>query len=91
MSCLPARILLLAAGLAVALASAPADAKKATHRPHKQAVATQRAQPATPRCRGANLFPCGPVYFSNEYVGDDPDPFIRSQLLRAYGHSASLF
>jgi hypothetical protein len=90
MSSLPTRTLALAAGIAFALAAAaPADAKQARH-PHKTA-ATHRAKAATPNCRGANLFPCGPVYFSDHYLGDDPDPFIRSQLLRTYGHSASLF
>ena len=37
------------------------------------------------------MFPCGPVYFDNHYIGDDPDPFIRLQLLRGYGHAASLY
>jgi hypothetical protein len=33
-------------------------------------------------CRGADLFPCGPLYFSGVYLGDDPDPFIRAQIYR---------
>jgi hypothetical protein len=92
MSCLPTRILVLALGVAfVSAAPAPADAKKARH-PHKQAVAAHRtkahrAKPATPGCRGASQFPCE-VYFGDRYLGTDPDPFIRSQILRTYGHSA---
>ena len=90
MSALPIRILVLAAGIALALGASPADAKKARH-PHKAAVAVHRAKAAAPHCRGGNQFPCGPVYWGNHYLGDDPDPFIRMQLLRMYGHTASLF
>ena len=32
--------------------------------------------------RGTNLVPAGPLYFSGTYLGDDPDPNIRFQLLR---------
>ncbi len=38
-----------------------------------------------PRYRGTNLFPAGPVYNANDYLGDDPDPFIRLQLQRDLG------
>ncbi|MGC1971430.1 MAG: hypothetical protein WA712_08925 [Pseudolabrys sp.] len=30
----------------------------------------------------ANLVPPGPLYFSGVYLGDDPDPNIRFQILR---------
>lgn len=72
-------------------AATPATAAKKAKLSHRQAVTARHAKSATPRCRGGNLFPCGPVYWGNHYLGDDPDPFIRSQLLRTYGHSASLF
>ena len=36
-------------------------------------------------CRGANLFRCGPIYNSNDYLGDDPDPFIRLMIQRDLG------
>jgi hypothetical protein len=36
-------------------------------------------------CRGANLFHCGPIYNSNDYLGDDPDPFIRLMIQRDLG------
>jgi hypothetical protein len=38
-----------------------------------------------PTCRRADLFPCGPLQFSGVYLGDDPDPFIRSQIWRDLG------
>jgi hypothetical protein len=86
MSSLPARILVFAiAAAAVALAAtAPADARK-RRQPHTNAVAADRVKVVTPRCRGGNLYPCGPVYFGDEYLGDDPDPNIRFQLYRDLG------
>jgi hypothetical protein len=36
-------------------------------------------------CRGANLFHCGPIYNANDYLGDDPDPFIRLMIQRDLG------
>jgi hypothetical protein len=35
-----------------------------------------------PLHRGTNLVPAGPLYFGDVYLGDDPDPNIRFQLLR---------
>jgi hypothetical protein len=40
---------------------------------------------AAQHCRGANLFHCGPIYNSNDYLGDDPDPFIRLMIQRDLG------
>ena len=90
MSGLPARLLAIGFGLALIAAAAPADAKKAAHHHHKKAAVHHRLKSGS-TCRGANLFPCGPVYFDDHYIGDDPDPFIRLQLLRGYGHAASLY
>ncbi len=57
-----------------------AEAAKATRK---------RAAPAgTPHlesCRGGNLFACGPVHNGNDYLGTDPDPFIRLQIQRDLG------
>jgi hypothetical protein len=36
-------------------------------------------------CRGANVFYCGPIYNSNDYLGTDPDPFIRAMIQRDLG------
>jgi hypothetical protein len=37
------------------------------------------------RCRCANLFHCGPIYNGLDYLGDDPDPFIRLMIQRDLG------
>jgi hypothetical protein len=69
-------------GLAVAFAVAPADAEARKHRKpaaHHTEVAAKRGE------RGTNLFPAGPVYHAGDYLGDDPDPNIRFQLLRDLG------
>jgi len=78
---LPARIAASALGLAFIVAS-PADAAKP--RKHRQPAAAAPPTVVTvyPREWGANLFPPGPIYYSNEYLGEDPDPFIRSQIWR---------
>ena len=71
-------------GLAFVLATAPADAAQA--RKHKKPrMAHAAAVVAKTGYRGTNLFPAGPVYHANDYLGDDPDPFIRLQLQRDIG------
>jgi len=40
---------------------------------------------STAPCRGANLFQCGPLYNGNDYLGTDPDPFIRLMIQRDLG------
>ena len=40
---------------------------------------------ASSHCRGANLFHCGPLYNGNDYLGNDPDPFIRLMIQRDLG------
>jgi hypothetical protein len=63
-------------GIAVAAVSIPADAaKRIKHR-------VVRSAQAEPLYRGTNKFPAGPIYNARTYLGDDPDPFIRSQLAR---------
>jgi hypothetical protein len=55
------------------------------------ATKTKRTKPAGPAasaastCRGANLFHCGPLYNSTDYLGNDPDPFIRLMIQRDLG------
>ena len=64
------------------VAAASADAAKARkHRKHAVAPIAS----ANPGYRGLNLFPAGPIYHARDYLGDDPDPFIRSQILRDLG------
>jgi len=55
------------------------------------AAAAKKQKPAAPQaadsslCRGANLFHCGPIYNSTDYLGTDPDPFIRLMIQRDLG------
>ena len=58
-----------------AVVSAPAHATK-----HRRTAAV--AQPAF-RLQGG--VPVGPLYNGQDYLGDDPDPNIRSQILRDMG------
>ncbi len=75
--------LLLAA--AIALAAVPAAAKAAKHVKHKKHVVHVVRQTA-PTYWGTDKFPGGPLYYNGgTYLGDDPDPFIRSQLWRDIG------
>jgi hypothetical protein len=55
------------------------------HRDHRKHVAHAAAMPAKSGDHGANLFPVGPVYHANDYLGDDPDPFIRLMIQRDLG------
>jgi len=75
-------LLVFALSVAVTLASS-ADAKK-----------LEKSKPIAPqtiiggssaRCRGAALFHCGPIYNGRDYLGDDPDPFIRLMIQRDLG------
>jgi len=72
-------VLVAAATLVFASAADAAKVHKPIRAVHPAAAA---AMAAYPRCRGADLFPCGPLQFGGVYLGDDPDPFIRSQLWR---------
>jgi hypothetical protein len=76
MSSLPLKLLGLVLVSAFVLAL-PADA--ANSRKNKKAVT---AETAGPQYRGTNLVRPGPLYFSGVYLGDDPDPNIRFQIMR---------
>jgi hypothetical protein len=84
---MPARsikLMLLITAFAV-IATAPADAANRKHLKHKK-VAAEHSANVSPRCRGDNQFPCGPLYYNGgEYLGDDPDPNIRFQIWRDLG------
>jgi len=55
------------------------------------AVAAKKQKPVAPQaansslCRGANVYQCGPLYNSTDYLGTDPDPFIRAMIQRDLG------
>jgi hypothetical protein len=79
--------LLTAGGLVLGLASSLAEDPKpprresaavAKHRPPARAV-----QPGSQQFQGG--VPKGPLYFGQDYLGNDPDPNIRSQILRDLG------
>lgn len=72
-----------ALGLAVFFA-APADAAKP--RKHQKQVAVYSAAGLNGHHRGLNLFMRGPFMVGGMQLTDDPDPFIRSQILRADGN-----
>ena len=76
------KLILLAIGLAFLLtASAPADAASKV-RKQKRHIAQTTASTKTTHYRGTHLFRAGPLYNGPDYMGDDPDPFIRSQIMR---------
>jgi hypothetical protein len=66
-----------AIGMSFVVAAMPAEAAKL--RKHKPAV---RPVQIESKYRGLNKFPAGPLYSGRTYLGDDPDPFIRSQIAR---------
>jgi hypothetical protein len=76
------KIFTCALGLALLVASA-ADA--ATKKKKAKPVAPEVTASAPASCRGASLFPCGPIYYAGQYLGEDPDPFIRSMINRDLG------
>lgn len=61
--------------------SSGADAAKKT----KKSAPPRAARAGSVPCRGADLFRCGPIYNGNDYLGDDPDPFIRLMIQRDLG------
>jgi hypothetical protein len=85
MASLPIKLMVSAIGLVFVLAAAtPATAEEAVkHMKHKvthTAAATMKS-----KYRRTDLFPAGPIYNGQDYLGDDPDPFIRSQIKRDTG------
>jgi hypothetical protein len=66
-------------GVSVVLATNAAAAAK------KQKPAALQTANSAALCRGANLFYCGPIYNSTDYLGTDPDPFIRAMIQRDLG------
>ncbi len=74
------KLLLAVLAVAVALASsADAGPKTRKHGPSQAAAGSSLA------CRGASNFRCGPVYNGKDYLGDDPDSFVRLMIQRDLG------
>ncbi|HLN39112.1 MAG TPA: hypothetical protein VK337_15125 [Xanthobacteraceae bacterium] len=76
----PVKLLICALSFAAMVASSAQAAKK-VNRPAAPHVTAGSAV----QCRGANLFQCGPLYNGNDYLGTDPDPFIRLMIQRDLG------
>ena len=81
MSSLPLKVFVVALVAAFALATSANAENSEKVRKHKK-VARSKSVQADPYHRGTNLVPAGPLYFGGVYLGDDPDPNIRFQLMR---------
>jgi hypothetical protein len=85
----------LAAGVHALCLTAPAEAAKETRtaKAKKHAASAsahagkhrRAAVAAAPGYRFQGGVPAGPLYNGQDYLGDDPDPNIRSQILRDMG------
>jgi hypothetical protein len=78
----PASWALIVSVIGLALAVTPAEAAKKKHRHHHSGFAANAMTPGgtTATFQGGVL--TGPLYNGQDYLGDDPDPNIRSYLLR---------
>jgi len=81
-----ASVLIAAAGFAAAIALAlPADAAgkhKKRHAGHRGGIPAQAMQYGGAPPWGGGASGTGPLYFAQEYLGTDPDPGIRFQLMK---------
>jgi hypothetical protein len=82
MSSLPLNVLVAAFVAAFAFATSVNAENVEKVRKHKKVATTSKTVGADPYHRGTNLVPAGPLYFGGVYLGDDPDPNIRFQLMR---------
>ena len=78
----PVKLIACGLGLAVLL-SADAVAASKTKKP--KSMSAQAAASGTVPCPGAKVFHCGPIYNAYDYLGNDPDPFIRAMIQRDLG------
>jgi hypothetical protein len=77
---MPSLTVKLLAGVIAFAFIVPAQAE--TVRKHKKNAGVHAMAQAPVKYRGTNKFPAGPIYDGRTYLGDDPDPFIRSQIAR---------
>jgi hypothetical protein len=82
MSSLLLKVLVAAFVAAFAFATSANAENTEKVRKHKKVTTTSKIVQADPYHRGTNLVPAGPLYFGGVYLGDDPDPNIRFQLMR---------
>ena len=80
----PSKLLLaniaLAAGIAFTLPASAEPTKPS--KPKKPESTATAPKPAQTNYRGADKFRVGPLYNGPDYLGDDPDPFIRAMIQR---------
>jgi len=69
-----------AVGVALALPASAESSKPA--KPKKPESAATTSRPVQTSYRGADKFRTGPLYNGQDYLGDDPDPFIRMMIQR---------
>lgn len=81
------RTLAFALALCIGMLPAGAALAQAAKEPKQkqQTVVREPARP-NPQYRGTDKFPAGPLYHGADYLGDDPDPFIRLQIQRDLSH-----
>jgi hypothetical protein len=77
--------LIVTVSFAASLAVSAVAATKSAATKTKRVKPTRPAASTASTCRGANLFHCGPLYNSTDYLGTDPDPFIRLMIQRDLG------
>ena len=77
--------LILTVSLAATLAAHADAATNSKRAKHAAPVARAPAAGTASSCRRPNLFHCGPLYNSTDYLGNDPDPFIRLMIQRDLG------
>ena len=80
MKTLPIALIVSAIGLALVAAS-PAEAAKKKQRHHSGVNANAMVPGGTTATYQCGVM-AGPLYNGQDYLGDDPDPNIRSYLLR---------
>jgi len=82
MSSLPFKVLVATFAAAFVLATSANAENAEKTRKYKRVATTSKTVKPDAYHRGTNLVPAGPLYFGGVYLGDDPDPNIRFQLLR---------
>jgi hypothetical protein len=82
MSTFPFKVLVATFVAAFALATSATAQNAEKVRKDKKIATASKSMKADAYHRGTNLVPAGPLYFGGVYLGDDPDPNIRFQLMR---------
>ena len=81
----PLELLFCILALGLTLVMLVASAEAATKAKRQTPPGPRAAAGSAATCRGGNLFPCGDIYSGNDYLGTDPDPFIRLMIQRDLG------